>query len=192
MAIFKFIDRWIVDNFGSRRSLLEHALQLLRYHFGLMRNLSKPKWKSVNRLVFVCHGNICRSPYAEVVARKKYGIDAVSLGLKTKTGSVANPFAVKNAMVRGYDLSQHRAQNISDFHFKDGDLLIGMESRHVKALRAQAMRHAKSMQVTLLGIWSDPPRPHIADPYGREEAYFRTCFSVIDSAVAKLAAYNKK
>jgi protein-tyrosine phosphatase len=43
------------------------------------------------------------------------------------------------------------------------------------------------VQISLLGLWCDPPRPHIEDPYGLSEEYFSTCFGFIDEALNRIA-----
>lgn len=65
-----------------------------------------------------------------------------------------------------------------------GDLLIGMEPKHGRALRAIR----GPCEVTLLGLWSTPPRPYIQDPNGLGDEYFATCFDCIDSAIERLAS----
>lgn len=179
---------WIAEHFGGNRFLLEHVVQLGRYRLGLMRSFSELTWPSVERLVFVCHGNICRSPYAEIVAREKHGVEAVSFGLEARTGVDANESAVRNAAIRGFDLTAHRATSRGDFAARDNDLLVAMEPRQGMVLQDMVERSTAKMQVTLLGLWAAHPRPYIADPYGRGDAYFQNCFSFIDAAVERLAA----
>ena len=175
--------RWVADHFGGKRPLLEHVVQLGRYRLGLLRPFAEVTWPSVERLVFVCHGNICRSPYSEVVAREKHGVATVSFGIEAKTGVGANESAMRNAAIRQVDLTAHRATSRSDFVARDNDLLVAMEPRQGLVLQDMAERSTAKMQVTLLGLWAAQPRPHIADPYGCGDAYFQNCFGHIDAAV---------
>jgi hypothetical protein len=62
-----------------------------------------------------------------------------------------------------------------------GDLLVVMEPR--QARRISGLLPPGSCQLTLLGLWSRPPRPHIHDPHTLSEAYWERRFDVIDSAV---------
>jgi protein-tyrosine phosphatase len=66
----------------------------------------------------------------------------------------------------------------------DGDLLIGMEAAHMHELELRFLPGAP--QLTLLGLWSRPQRPHLYDPMGRSRDYFRTCYAVIDTAVDQM------
>ena len=106
------------------------------------------------------------------------------MGLMATSGTLANLDAIKNAAVRGIDLELHRAKQQQDICVGTGDLLIGMEPCHASVLKRLAKK--TGAQTTLLGLWSNSPRPYIHDPYGHGEAYFQTCFAVIDEAVEGL------
>ncbi len=54
--------------------------------------------------------------------------------------------------------------------------------------QAEALERLGVGQVTLLGLWSRPERPHLHDPHGLADDYFRTCFRLIDSAVEAMVA----
>jgi protein-tyrosine-phosphatase/peptidoglycan/xylan/chitin deacetylase (PgdA/CDA1 family) len=178
--------RYVTENFGGPRYLLTYYASWLWDRLGGYRALRSVDWTQVRRLVFVCRGNICRSPYAELVARRA-GLTAVSFGLTARTGSPAYPDAIENAAVCGIDLKPHRSQRGEDIVIGPGDLLIGMERWHVRTLRSMAKE--KNAQVTLLGLWRSPSHPYIHDPYGHRDAYFQTCFSVIAAAVHGIAKH---
>ena len=175
--------REAIEKFGGRYATLLHYLSVTWDRFGGFWKYRKIDWARVNRLVFVCKGNICRSPYAEMQA-KGCGIEVVSMGLAAQTGTLANVDAIKNAAVHGIDLELHRAKQQEDVHIGSGDLLIGMEPWHATAL--QHLVKTTGAQTTLLGLWTHTPRPYIHDPFGHGDAYFQTCFSVIDEAVEGL------
>lgn len=147
------------------------------------------EWSSVKRLVFVCKGNICRSPYAEARARIM-GLPCSSFGLEAETGAPADPTAMRGARARGLDLTQHRAQTARQFPMAAGDLLMAMEPWHVAALQSRPM--PIGTQVTLLGMWCNPIRPHLEDPFGLSDDYFQTCFGIIDNAIASMSALTGK
>ncbi len=83
------IKNWLSRNYGSRRGALKAYWYRILYFFGHYRAYCQIDWDSIDRLVFVCKGNICRSAYAEVVA-KSIGIDSISCGIDTVTGLPAN------------------------------------------------------------------------------------------------------
>jgi Low molecular weight phosphotyrosine protein phosphatase len=86
---------------------------------------------------------------------------------------------------RGIPLAEHKARDLKEFDFRSGDLLVAMEPRQVRAMSAALP--PVPCQLTLLGLWSRPSRPHIHDPHRLSEAYWGRCFDVIDSAVLTIA-----
>ncbi len=142
----------------------------------------------VQRLVFVCAGNICRSPFGECLARRG-GVPAISMGLHATTGSVANPVAVRHAQSHGIDLQPHRATLFSADSLRESDLVIGFELWHL-----QALEHAvagRRIQLRLLGGFLGLGSYHIHDPYGLHEEYFASCFSTIKRATDALTSKVK-
>jgi protein-tyrosine phosphatase len=172
--------------YGTWRGLARLGLAQLDCATGRTRVFTRVNWNQVNRLVFVCRGNICRSAYAEWRARA-LGLPAASFGLATTTGVGADAEARRAAVARNLDLSMHRTTDATDFLLRDGDLVVAMELRHVAWVR-RLFTDPEPHQVTLLGLWSRPRRPHIHDPYGLDRPYFDSCFSVIDSAVTALSS----
>lgn len=87
-------------------------------------------------ILFVCSGNICRSPAAAALAR--LWLDARGLGdVRTAScgtlriaGEPAAPFTVQALAVRGADLSGHRSRPMSYFLLREADLVVGMEPVH--------------------------------------------------------------
>ena len=67
---------------------------------------------------------------------------------------------------------------------REGDLLLAMEVRQLDRLAADPRLAA--LPRSLLGLWATPRRPHLHDPYSLSDAYMRTCFELIDSAVVAL------
>ena len=172
------------SRFGTYRGLVHHLLAWIENVSGGYRRFKQIRWDGVQRVVFVCHGNICRSPYAERRAAT-YGLPVASFGLSAQTGAAADPCARKIAARRAIELAEHSACDVKDFKFQGGDLLAVMEPRQVRAM----LRILPSIpcQLTLLGLWCQPPRPHIHDPHRLSEAYWQQCFDVIDSAVRGIA-----
>ena len=172
--------------YGTWRGLVRLGLAHFDHATGRTRALTRVDWDRVDRFVFVCRGNICRSAYAERRARA-FGLPAASFGISATTGIGADPDAADAAAARMLDLSPHCATDAADFALYGGDLIVAMELRHIALLHRLPI-DPQRQQVTLLGLWSDPKRPHIHDPFGLDRSYFDSCFSVIDSAVATLAA----
>ncbi|MGC4120145.1 MAG: hypothetical protein QM765_37295 [Myxococcales bacterium] len=139
------------------------------------------RFDRIDRLVFVCLGNICRSPFAEAVARS-LGADATSYGLRATDGRHANPLAVQAARTRSIELGAHRSRR--QVELRRNDSVIAVEPAHLSQVRAHAS--TAGAQASLLGLWAFPAQPHIEDPFGLSPEYFDTCFAVIDDAVRRL------
>jgi protein-tyrosine phosphatase len=138
----------------------------------------------VQRVVFVCLGNICRSAYAHQVA-DSLGMHVTSIGLATCTGAASPESALRAAQRCGANLQTHRATDLRDFTVLPGDLFLTMEIRHAHALRRRLIART-DVQIALLGLWCDPPCPHLHDPYTLSDIYFDHCFARIRQAVLAL------
>ena len=141
----------------------------------------------MERLVFVCKGNICRSAFAEAVAKSE-GVDAVSCGLDTIEAAPANVDAIKTAGKMGFNLDGHRTTPITLLTIKENDLFIAMEPWQVEYLK----NHFQDVNYcTLLGLWKSPVRPYVHDPYGSTSEYFENCFEYIEKSVYEITAKIK-
>lgn len=170
--------------YGSRRGWCLNQFYRTLLRSGAFRRERRVDWDRVDQFIFVCRGNICRSPYAARRART-LGLRSFSCGLHIGDNDAIDPLAAHVASCRGLDLTQHLPRPIDAIHLRRTDLLIGMEPAHLPPLRKSAC--ACGAQVTLLGLWSTPAVPCLTDPYGLCEAYFYRCFMHIDAAVAGLA-----
>lgn len=172
----------IRDCFGSRRGLLRLWQQELQW-WASTRALDTESLVHTRRLVFVCRGNVCRSPLGEAVARAR-GFEALSFGLRTTAGTQANPGMLAAAAELGYDLSAHGSRPLDSYEPAEGDLLLGFELGQLAALRHRFPRVPSSV----LGRWAWPPRAYIHDPYQGTPAYYHRCSRLIVSATGRLLA----
>jgi len=127
----------------------------------------------VIRLLFVCMGNICRSPTAEGVLRaaiERRGladrIEVASAGTHDyHVGEAPDARAVRHARKRGYDLGALRASQVSRVDFERFDYILAMDRGHLRMLRALAPAKARAKLGLFLeasGRWKDEDVP---DPY---------------------------
>ena len=170
--------------YGTYRGLIRLWLTQILLKLGCGGPLTRIDARSVRRVVFVCQGNICRSPFAEFAARQA-GMRAASFGLATGGSVPAFPLAAETARSFGVDLMPHRARDMADFRLEPGDLVLAMELRHLRRLRSKLA--GQPVQVSLLGLWASQPRAHIHDPHRLNAEYFQTCFSVITASLQGLA-----
>ena len=93
-------------------------------------------------IVFVCHGNICRSPIAEYVFRElvrreglESAFDISSAGVSSEeSGNDIYPPAKDVLRRHGIPFSRHRAHRITDSEFADADLVIALDRSNLSAL----------------------------------------------------------
>lgn len=173
----------VTGSFGTHRGLVRTLLAEAEYLAGRVNQFLQPDLATTQRLVFVCLGNINRSAFAQGIAAAS-GLHTASIGLSTSSGNPAFHMAIDTARHFGIDLQGHRTTDISDYEYRPGDLLLAMEIRHAHRLANEGI---PQRAISLLGHWATPHRIHIHDPYTLSSAYFRTCFSLIHSAVRELA-----
>lgn len=171
------------EHYSGKRGYLEHLRSRLLYSLGAYRQARRVRWANVQRLVFVCKGNICRSPYAAEKSRL-LGVPAISFGLEAKQGATADAAAVRNAGRRGVDLSPHRSTVFDLYELQGSDLVIVFEPKQWVEIRRRI--GGPRSRLTLLGIWSKPTIPYIQDPYGRNDDAFQRCYTAIDTHVLEV------
>lgn len=96
------------------------------------------------KVLFVCTGNLCRSPMADGLMRhalEERGceeVEVISAGTWAYRGSPATPEAVETVRKRGVDLSEHRSQPIELDDLHSADVIVAMTSVHVRELASLA------------------------------------------------------
>ena len=166
---------------GTWRGAVRAWLARADFHSGRLAAFHLQHPERVQRVVFVCLGNICRSAYAQRVA-ERLGMPSASVGLATSTGMPSPASALRAAERCGETLSAHHATDFRDFDVQPGDLFLAMEVRHARELQCRLIaRH--DIQIALLGLWCQPPMPHLHDPYTLSDAYFDQCFTRLRQAV---------
>ena len=142
------------------------------------------------RICFVCLGNICRSPIAEIVMRsllEEHGltdrVEVSSAGTGDwHVGERADARTLAVLTRHGYDGSQHRARLFGSDLFADYDLLVAMDQANVAALRRLASAD-ESTQVRLLREF-DPAATDVdvPDPYYGGDAHFDEVLVMVEAA----------
>ncbi len=130
------------------------------------------------RILFVCLGNICRSPAAEAVFRHMAGAGALADGADSAgtagwhEGKPPYPPMVRAAAARGYDLRPLRARRFSRDDFARFDLILGMDSENIRDIEARRPPgDATPVRLMLshaphLGL-SDVPDPYYTRNFGQ-------------------------
>lgn len=181
------------DAFGRVR--LKRRLKLLKRNaaetwdginllFGRYRPLLRIDFDRIERLVFVCQGNVCRSPFGDGVA-KRLGIASESCGLSVLRRRPPPSTATAAARLRNIDISSHYSQPITDLKLSATDCIIAMEPRHLEKLAG--VPGFRECQTTLLGLWNAPAIVAIRDPYGADLDTFSECYRLIESSLSRFA-----
>jgi protein-tyrosine phosphatase len=150
------------------------------------RKVQKKK-EIIKRLIFVCSGNICRSPYADWRAKQILAdIEICSAGLHAEEGDPADPMAIAVSKRFGVDLSPHRTRRFSSFEVGEGDLILVKDGYHVQYISRLGPEVAQ--RTVLLGSFCrDKKYPLIvADPWSQGEASFEFCYKQIEDALIGL------
>ncbi|WP_445398731.1 low molecular weight protein-tyrosine-phosphatase [Zobellella sp. An-6] len=144
------------------------------------------KTKKVS-VLFVCMGNICRSPTAEAVFRHKVraaGLEMVIDSAGTigyHSGAAPDGRSRAAGETRGYDFSGIRARKIRAEDFGDFDLILAADRSNLADLRA-ACPPGHQHKVKLLLSFAHQPEQEVPDPYHGGEQGFEHVLDLIESA----------
>lgn len=147
------------------------------------------------RVLFVCLGNICRSPTAEAVMRAQLqqagleqGIAVDSAGTSSwHIGEPPDRRAMQAAQARGYDLTPLRGRQIEPADLMQFDLILAMDEANLRDLQDLATTEAQRQRLWLLGDLSSAYQGQdVPDPYFGGAAGFARVLDMIESCVAAL------
>ena len=145
----------------------------------------------MTRILFVCHGNICRSPMAEFVFRAMAQKAGLAQACEVKRGAERRrawqpgiPPARAMLARHGILCEGKYARQICEADVHAFDLLIGMEQRHVDAMRRRFGTEAQGKARRLLD-YTDVPGD-IADPWYTRD--FETAYAQIEAGCRALLA----
>jgi protein-tyrosine phosphatase len=150
--------------------------------------------KPIKSILFVCLGNICRSPLAEgvfsaVLAERGQGqnflLDSAATG-GWEVGSPPDPRSIAVAMCYGIDISAQRARKVTPEDFHRHDLILGMDRSNVadlKALAPAAMRD----RIHLFLEFAEGKARDVPDPYYDGAEAFASVYRMIRDASEALA-----
>ena len=160
------------------------------------------------KVLFVCMGNICRSPTAEAVFRKLAGVSGLTGQLEIDsagthgfhTGRAADPRSIEHAARRGFDLTMLRAREVVVGDFERFDHVIAMDQDNVQHLKAFCPNHFAKKIELLLDYAGDCKYREVPDPYQGKAQDFELvldlieqgCQGLVDHLVEQRRAFAKK
>lgn len=138
------------------------------------------------RVVFVCYGNICRSPLAEHLARLRSREWIVTSAGLQATPDAQSPAHIQRVATRlQADLSGHQAQRLLSEAVDRSDLVVVMDQVNFREMSSR-FPNARG-KIVFLGLFGDPPQLEVADPINFDEGATAACAEQIRDAVHGLA-----
>jgi len=142
---------------------------------------------SAPAVLFLCLGNICRSPFAAVVARERlHGVKVESAGFVRHDGRPSPPHVVATAQSLGFDVSAARARRVTAEQVAAASLVVCMDVKHL-ALMADEFPEALG-KTTLLGLFDAGGPAEMLDPYDLSAPATRVVFQQMLKAIDGLAS----
>jgi protein-tyrosine phosphatase len=128
---------------------------------------------SRTRILFVCLGNICRSPTAEAVMRIIAAREAPELSIVVDSAGTADyhvgdppdPRSREAALRRGYDMSALRARCVEAADFERFDLILAMDRENLLELRRSAPARVQARVRMFLEFLPNALQQDVPDPY---------------------------
>ena len=147
---------------------------------------------NIQNILFVCAGNICRSPMAEWQLKALLwenaitGMQVGSAGLIALPGNSASFNAVRVAKENSISLEEHKARPITTELIDNADLVLVMESHQGHELIADHPQAAEKIVLLRHFARYGSRERGISDPYGRNLEAYRFCFEDIKECVESL------
>ena len=163
-----------------------------------------PQTREPFRVLFICLGNICRSPMAEVVLAKMVADAGLQHRIKVESagtgdwhvGEGAYPETLAVLTDRGYDGSEHLARKFVRSWFDDYDLLVAMDEMNVKALQQHARKPEDTDKIELLRSYDPESLKYgeleVPDPYNAPREAFEEIFDIIEKSCRGLLEHVRQ
>ncbi|MBI2438938.1 MAG: low molecular weight protein arginine phosphatase [Lentisphaerae bacterium] len=146
------------------------------------------------QILFVCTGNLCRSPVAEYLLRRQLGLETPwqvrSAGLFAGQGTPASPPAIEVLRERGINLRPHRSRQVTKEMVDAATLIVVMTNEHLAELKRR-FPEAQDRIYLLKSFCSSGDDRDIRDPLGGTAFVYRAVCNEIEAALPGLILYLK-
>jgi low molecular weight protein-tyrosine phosphatase len=152
------------------------------------------------RILFVCLGNICRSPTAEVVFRAVASREAPDMVLEVDSagtagyhvGELPDRRTRQAAARRGYDLSALRARVVEPDDFEHFDLILAMDRENLRALERRSPAEKREHLRLFLDFAPETGISEVPDPYYGGPNGFEDVLDLIEAASRGLVQHLRR
>ena len=152
------------------------------------------------RILFVCLGNICRSPTAEAVVRALAARELPEVGLEVDSAGTAayhvgeppDPRMQAAAARRGYELKALRARVVEPRDFERFDLILAMDRENLEVLHRRAPEQARERVRLFLEFSPDSEPREVPDPYYGGANGFEEVLDLVEAAARGLLGYVRQ
>lgn len=152
------------------------------------------------RVLFVCLGNICRSPTAEAVFRHLVSTHAPQIQVTIASaglggwhiGEPPDERSQAAARRRGFDMSAQRARQFADEDFERFDLILAMDRENLRELQRRAPTRARERVRLFLEFAAQEGTQDVPDPYYGGEAGFERVLDLTELAARGLLDYLRR
>lgn len=152
------------------------------------------------KILFVCLGNICRSPLAEAIFKHKIKEKGLEIQLEVHSCGTANyhvghtpdPRTIKNALKNGVTID-HLGRQLSQHDLESYDFIIAMDrNNHTNILKFENAK-AHSHKIKLMRSFDLAPEgDEVPDPYYGEDTDFQKVFDILSHSVDSFIVFLEK
>ena len=147
----------------------------------------------VLQVLFVCTGNICRSPMAEVLLRaalpKGSGWRVASAGTDTVDGFGASAHALDVMAEMGLDLKPHRSQRLTRELVAKSTVIVTMTQHHAQLVGASFPNCRDRIHLMRAFDPAAPQQSNVCDPFGGTKEDYRDCCALLQKSIPGLLRF---